>query len=265
MVLEVTVDSITSMLTAIKAGADRIELCSALNLGGLTPSYGLMKKANEIKKAEEQKYIEIFVMIRPRSGDFLYDDNEFETMKEDISLVKRMEGIDGIVTGILLSDWRIDVTRMRELIEVASPLKVVFHRAFDEARDPIEYVDKLIEMGVCRILTSGQKASAMEGVEFIAELQKRFGDQIDIMPGGGVNAGNIEKIYNITRCTHYHMSGKVSVRSRMEYRKHIQSMNTPESELILERASYDLIKKARDVLDKLEKSGNSDFANNKRV
>lgn len=247
MVLEVTVDSITSMLTAIKAGADRIELCSAHSLGGLTPSYGLMKRAKELTD------IEIFILIRPRSGDFLYDEHEFETMKEDISVVKEM-GFDGIVTGVLLSDGRIDIERMRELVEVAKPLKVVFHRAFDDAKDPIEDVDKLIEMGVIRILTSGQRANALEGAEYIAEVQKRFGNQIDIMPGAGVNADNIEEIYNITGCTHYHLSGKVNVGSRMEYKEYIKRMNTPESELIVERANYDLLKRARDVLDKLGKS-----------
>lgn len=247
MVLEVTVDSITSMLTAIKAGADRIELCSAHSLGGLTPSYGLMKRAKELTD------IEIFILIRPRSGDFLYDEHEFETMKEDISVVKEMR-FDGIVTGVLLSDGRIDIERMRELVEVAKPLKVVFHRAFDDAKDPIEDVDKLIEMGVIRILTSGQRANALEGAEYIAEVQKRFGNQIDIMPGAGVNADNIEEIYNITGCTHYHLSGKVNVGSRMEYKEYIKRMNTPESELIVERANYDLLKRARDVLDKLGKS-----------
>jgi len=243
MVLEITVDSITSMLTAIKAGADRIELCSAHSLGGLTPSYGLMKKAKELN-------IETFIMIRPRAGDFLYDEQEFETMKEDILAVKEM-GFEGIVTGILLSDGRIDIDRMRELVELANPLKVVLHRAFDDAKDPVEDIDKLIEMGICRILTSGQRADALKGAEYIAELQKRFGDRIDIMPGGGVNAENIEEIYNITGCTHYHLSGKVNVGSRMEYREYIERMNTPESELIVERADYDLIKRARDALDRL--------------
>jgi copper homeostasis protein len=246
MKLEVCVDSFTSMLTAKNAGADRIELCSALNVGGLTPSFGLLKKAKELKD------IEVFVMIRPRSGDFLYDEYEFETMKEDILAVKQM-GFDGIVTGILLSDGRIDIERMRELVKVAYPLKVVLHRAFDDAKDPIEDVGKLIEMGVCRILTSGQKPNALEGAKYIAEIQKRFGNSITIMPGCGVSAGNIEEIYNITRCTHYHLSGKVNVGSRMEYRECINRMNTPESEFIVERASYDLIKRTRDVLDRLGK------------
>lgn len=244
MKLEVCVDSYTSMVTAKNAGADRIELCSALNIGGLTPSFGLMKKAKEIKG------MEIFIMIRPRSGDFLYDDNEFETMKNDIILAKQMK-FDGIVTGVLLSDGKIDIDRMRELVEIAYPLKVVLHRAFDYAKDPLEDIEKLIEMGVCRIITSGQGANALEGAEYIAKIQERFGDSITVMPGCGVNAGNIEEIYRITRCTHYHLSGKADIGSQMEYRDCIERMNTPISEFVLERADYDLIKRARDVIDKL--------------
>ncbi|MDF2673074.1 MAG: CutC family protein [Clostridiales bacterium] len=245
MKLEVCVDSYTSMVTAKTAGADRIELCSALNIGGLTPSYGLMKKAKEIKG------IEIFVMIRPRSGDFLYDDNEFEIMKNDINIAKQME-FDGIVTGILLSDGRIDIDRMRELVKIAYPLKVVLHRAFDDAKDPIEDIDKLIEMGVSRILTSGQRANALEGADYIAKIQEKFGNSITIMPGCGVNAGNIEEIYRLTRCTHYHLSGKVDIGSQMEYRECIKRMNTPMSEFVLERADYDLIKRARGIIDNIE-------------
>ena len=244
MILEVCVDSYTSMVTAKNAGADRIELCSALNIGGLTPSYGLMKKAKEIEG------MEVFVMIRSRSGDFLYDDNEFETMKEDINIVKEM-GFDGIVTGILLPDGRIDIQRMKELVKIASPLKVVLHRAFDDAKNPIEDIHSLIEMGICRILTSGQRANAREGASYIAKIQERFGDAITIMPGCGVNAGNIEEIYKITKCTHYHMSGKVNIGSQMEYRECIERMNTPKSEFVVERADYNLIKRARDVIDNL--------------
>jgi copper homeostasis protein len=224
MKLEVCVDSYSSILTAKRAGADRIELCSALNLGGLTPSYGLMKQVKNVNE------IEVFVMIRPRSGDFLYDENEFETMKLDILNVKQME-FAGIVTGILLSNGKIDIKRMEELIILARPLKVVLHRAFDDAFNPIDDIDKLIELGVCRILTSGQKANALEGASNIAEMQKRFGDKITIMPGCGVNKENIKKIYQITKCTEYHMSGR------------------EESG----RADYNFIKGARDVLDYLIK------------
>lgn len=245
MILEVCVDSYTSMVTAKNAGADRIELCSALNIGGLTPSYGLMKKAKEIKD------IEIFVMIRPRCGDFLYDDNEFETMKQDISIAKQM-GFDGIVTGILLSNGRIDIDRMSQLVKIAYPLKVSLHRAFDDARNPMEDIPRLIEMGVCRILTSGQRANALEGADYIARLQEKFGDSITIMPGCGVNAGNIKQIYKITKCTNYHMSGKINVGSKMEYRECIKRMNTPKSEFVVERVDYDLIKKVRDIINDIE-------------
>lgn len=245
MMLEVCVDSYTSILAAKNAGANRIELCSALNIGGLTPSYGLMKKAKEVED------IEIFVMIRPRSGDFLYDDNEFETMKNDINIVKQM-GFDGIVTGILLRDGRIDIDRMSELVKIAYPLNVVFHRAFDNAKNPIEDIPKLIEMGVCRILTSGQRANALEGANYIAKIQEKFGDSITIMPGCGVNANNIEQIYKVTKCTHYHLSGKVNIGSQMEYRECIKRMNTPKSEFVVERADYDLIKKAREIIYNIE-------------
>lgn len=242
MILEVCVDSYTSMITAKKAGADRIELCSALNIGGLTPSYGLMKKAKDLKD------IEVFVMIRPRSGDFLYDDNEFETMKDDIILAKEM-GFQGVVTGILLSNGNIDIDRMKELVKTAHPLKVVLHRAFDDAKDPIEDIPKLIEMGICRILTSGQRKNALEGANYIGQLQKNFGDYITIMPGCGVNANNLEELYKLTRCTHFHLSGKVNVGSKMKYRQCTKTMNTPNSEFIVERADYNLIKRAREVLD----------------
>lgn len=242
MILEVCVDSYTSMITAKKAGADRIELCSALNIGGLTPSYGLMKKAKDLKD------IEVFVMIRPRSGDFLYDDNEFETMKADIILAKEM-GFQGVVTGILLSNGNIDIDRMKELVKTDHPLKVVLHRAFDDAKDPIEDIPKLIEMGICRILTSGQRKNALEGANYIGQLQKNFGDYITIMPGCGVNANNLEELYKLTRCTHFHLSGKVNVGSKMKYRQCTKTMNTPNSEFIVERADYNLIKRAREVLD----------------
>lgn len=245
MILEVCVDSYTSMVTAKDAGADRIELCSALNIGGLTPSYGLMKKAKEIKD------IEIFVMIRPRSGDFLYNCDEFATMKQDIGIAKQM-GFDGIVTGILLRDGRIDIDRMSELVKIAYPLKVVLHRAFDDAKNPIEDIPKFIEMGICRILTSGQRENALEGANYIAKIQEMFGDSITIMPGCGINAGNIKQIYKITKCTHYHLSGKVNVGSKMEYRECIKRMNTPKSEFVVERADYNLIKKVRNIIDDIE-------------
>lgn len=242
MILEVCVDSIGSMLTAKEAGADRIELCSALNIGGITPSVGFMEQAKGIDG------LEVFVMIRPRSGDFLYDTHEFQVMKSDIEVVKKM-GFDGIVTGILKSDGLIDIVRMNELVEHAKPLKVVMHRAFDHAKNAKEYVPELIEMGICRILTSGQKANALEGVEYIGQLQEAYGDKITIMPGAGVNGDNIEHIMSVTKCTNYHLSGKVDVGSNMSYRECIVGMGESESEFVVERTDYDKVHAVRSLLD----------------
>lgn len=245
MILEVCVDSFKSLQIAREAGANRIELCSALNIGGLTPSYGLMKQAKDIHD------MEVFVMIRPRSGDFLYDDIEYETMKNDIVVAKEM-GFDGIVTGFLLEDGQIDLNRMREIVELAKPLKVVLHRAFDDAKDPEKDIQELIDMGIIRILTSGQRKNAVDGAEYIKNIQEEFGDKITIMPGAGVNYENIKYLYNITGCTHYHMSGKVNVGSKMTYRESINRMNTDLNEFIVEIADFNKLKYARNVLDNLE-------------
>lgn len=244
MILEVCVDSFSSLLIAKEAGADRIELCSALNIGGLTPSYGLMKQARDIGD------IEIFVMIRPRSGNFFYHDTELETMKEDIQLAKEM-GFHGLVTGVLKRDGKIDLERMAELVEEAGPLKLVLHRAFDHAKNPEEDMEALIHMGIGRILTSGQRETALEGKAYIAKLEKKYGHRIAIMPGSGVNASNIEELHELTGCREYHMSGKVDIGSPREYRENINKINIDKSEFIVEMADYDRIRGARKVLDQL--------------
>jgi len=244
LILEVCVDSFKSLLIAKEAGANRIELCSALNIGGLTPSFGLMKQAREVED------IEIFAMIRTRSGDFLYDESEFETMKKDVELAKKME-FHGIVTGILLENGKIDLERMKEIVELANPLKVVLHRAFDDADEPEKDIPALIDMGILRILTSGQRKNALEGASFIADIQREYGDKITIMPGAGINAKNIEEIHNIVKCQHYHMSGKVNLGSKMKYTGYMKRMETPDSELLVEEANYDNIKAVRDALDSI--------------
>ncbi len=227
MILEVCVDSYKSLITAKKAGADRIELCSALDLGGLTPSYGLMAQAMEVKD------IEIFVMLRPRSGDFTYNAEEFETMKKDLEVIKKM-GFHGIVGGFLREDGRIDLRRTREILEEAKPLKFVFHRAFDEAKNSEDQVEDLIDMGVIRILTSGQKEGALEGATYIRELQEKFGHRITIMPGSGINEENIKELHEMVKCPAYHMSGRIDRGTYME-------------------ADYHKIRTVRDLLDSLEK------------
>lgn len=242
------VDSLKSLLIAKEAGANRIELCSALNIGGLTPSYGLMEQAREVKD------IEVFAMIRPRSGDFLYNESEFETMKKDVGLVKKI-GLHGIVTGILLENGKIDLERMKEIVELANPLKVVLHRAFDDADQPEKDITSLIDMGIIRILTSGQRKNALEGASFIADIQRKYGDKITIMPGAGINKKNIEEIHNIVKCQHYHMSGKVNVGSNMKYIDYIKRMETPDSELVVDEANYENIKAVRKILDSIINTG----------
>lgn len=241
MILEVCVDSYESLLIAKKAGADRIELCSALNIGGLTPSYGLMNQASQ------HKDIEIFVMIRPRSGDFLYSALEFETMKEDIDMVKKL-GFNGIVIGMLLENGDIDIIRMKEIVEYSKPLHVVLHRAFDEAKNPELQMNDLIDIGICRILTSGQKNSAVEGLDYIKNLQEKYGDKITIMPGAGINYNNIENLCKTTKCNNYHLSGKIDVGTQMNYLKRKNSFINIK-EYSVEKADYEKIRNVRMILN----------------
>lgn len=242
MTLEVCVDSYKSLCTARDAGANRIELCSALNIGGLTPSMGLMRLARKITD------LEIFVMVRPRSGDFLYNEQEYLTMKEDVKLVKDL-GFDGIVVGFLNAQGGIDLDRTREIVELAAPLKVVFHRAFDDAKNPEENLPHLIDMGIIRVLSSGQRPSAFEGAGYLARLEEKFGDKITIMPGAGISASNIKELVEITGCSHYHMSGKVNRGSAMLYKGYLDRMRTPESELVVEEADFAKINEVRKILD----------------
>lgn len=249
MTLEVCVDSYESILNAKNAGADRIELCGALNVGGLTPSYGLLNQAKEIDG------MEIFVMIRPRSGDFLYSEYELETIRRDIEMVKEMQ-FDGIVIGFLKENGELDLVRLKEILTLAAPLKVVLHRAFDSAREPENSINALIEMGICRILTSGQCEKAVEGVKYIKGIQEKYGDKITIMPGSGVTHENIEYLYRETGCTHFHLSGKIDVGSGMKYKKEKRENLIRISEEAVEKTDYKKVNQARLMLDKLSTERN---------
>lgn len=242
MILEVCVDSFDSMDTAMKAGADRIELCSALELGGLTPSYGLMEKASACKD------VEVFVMIRPRAGDFLYSEEEFDVMKRDVLKAKEL-GLTGIVTGILLSDGSIDLKRMKELVTLSHPLPVSFHRAFDDAQEPDRQISDLIDMGVIRILTSGMEESAWEAPDYLKSLQDTFGDQITIMPGAGIRPENIRMLAEKTGCSSFHMSGKSRSESKMEYRADLERRKSASEIYSNNYADYEKIRSVREVLD----------------
>lgn len=204
-IIEIATSDFNTTRSAVEGGADRIELCANLAEGGTTPSYA------HIKRCREAFDILIYPIIRPRGGDFLYNKDEFAIMENDIKLCKEL-GCDGVVIGLLNMDGTIDMTRTAALTKLAYPLGVTFHRAFDRCRDPFEALEELIEIGCERILTSGQMPSVNEGVELIAELNKKANDRIVIMPGSGVRSDNIKLLAEKTGCVEFHSS----LRSRME-------------------------------------------------
>jgi len=182
MIVEVCANSLESALNAQLAGAQRIELCSELTLGGITPSYGLIKKVTEALS------IPVHVLIRPRSGDFYYSDTEFQIMLEDIAVSVSM-GVNGIVSGVLKPDMQVDWDRTKALKEASGSCSFTFHRAFDLLVNPLEAFDKLQKMGVDTLLTSGQAASAMEGLSLLKQLVGRS-STCTIMPGAGIRDNN---------------------------------------------------------------------------
>jgi copper homeostasis protein len=210
--LEICVDSIESALNAQYAGADRVEFCDNLIEGGTTPSYGA------IISARSNLTIDLHVIIRPRGGDFLYSDQEFDIMRRDIEMCGE-SGIDGIVTGILLAGGSIDVERTAKLIEFAYPMSVTFHRAFDMCSDPVQGLEDVIASGASRLLTSGLKNSALEGMELIKQLVIQAGDRIIIMPGGGIDETNAGLIIAATKARELHLTGRKKIDSAMIYRR----------------------------------------------
>lgn len=183
MKLEICANSYQSAKNAQEAGAHRIELCSELAIGGITPNYGLLKQVSE------DLSIETFVLIRPRSGNFTYSNNEFEIMKSNIELCKKL-GFSGIVSGVLNADNTIDLKRTKELIELSKPMEFTFHRAFDWTPKPEAALQQLIDLGANRILTSGQSASAEKGIESLKNLKFIAENKITILPGGGISVEN---------------------------------------------------------------------------
>jgi copper homeostasis protein len=210
MKLEIIGFNLESCIAAQAAGADRIELCAGPCEGGVTPSYAF------IKAAREKLQIDLYVMIRPREGDFLYDEDEFEMMKADIAICKEL-GCDGIVTGILTKDGNVDIKRCGELIELAYPMEATFHRAFDRVKNAFKALEDIINLGFERILTSGLRPKAMEGKNILADLVKQSDDRIIIMPGSGVTPENIIEIASATGAKEFHSSASKYVNSRMDY------------------------------------------------
>ncbi|GLO60017.1 copper homeostasis protein CutC [Vibrio sp. MACH09] len=206
--LEVCIDNLESLPNAIAGGATRIELCSSLALGGLTPSYGLMKKAAELST------VPVYAMIRPRQGDFLYQDSDIDSMLEDIHVAKQA-GLQGIVFGLLTAEGDIDIERSKRIMQSAAGLGVTFHRAIDQCNDYNQAIEAIAELGCQRILTSGLAASADQGCEVIADMVKKANGRFSIMAGAGVNAHNVTNIVRCTGITEVHLSGKTTRTSHM--------------------------------------------------
>ena len=216
-VLEACVDSAESAFAAEAGGAVRLELCADLIVGGTTPSICLLK---EIRKKSD---IRIHVLIRPRFGDFCYTEHETNIIEEEIKMFKDA-GADGIVTGALCPDGTLDCKKMERFVKAAGDRWVTLHRAFDVCANPYRTLDQARDLGISCILTSGQKNSALEGKELLRDLQKKAGETIQILAGGGIDADVIPKLYQETGITSYHMSGKITLDSPMMYRKEDVSM-----------------------------------------
>jgi copper homeostasis protein len=197
--LEICAPSIERALPAERAGADRVELCCDLASGGVTPSAGVMRLAGELL------HLPIHVLIRPRPGNFVYSSREVEAMRRDIQTIKEL-GMDGIVVGILDEKSRVDVKRNRELVRLAEPLPVTFHRAFDQIRHVNDSLEAVIDTGAKRILTSGGKKNAIAGISRLARLVEAARGRIIIMPGGGIRPSNLARIVRETGVREVHTS-----------------------------------------------------------
>jgi len=208
--LEVIAFNIESCVIAQHAGAHRIELCDNPADGGTTPSYGL------IKTAREKTTLDLFPMIRPRGGDFLYSDAEFKIMKKDILCCKDL-GCEGIVIGMLIGNGAVDKARLAKAVEIAYPLSVTFHRAFDRVNGYHQALEDIINCGCERILTSGLHPTAMEGINILKELIELSDGRITIMPGSGVRSSNVIQIANKTGATEFHTSARILVDSKMQF------------------------------------------------
>ena len=197
------IDSVESAIAAERGGASRVELCADLDHGGTTPSAGI------IKSVRESVSIKVHVMIRPRAGEFCYSDSEFEVMKKEILEAKKL-GADGVVFGILTNENRVDVVSTRTLLEIARPLSVTFHRAFDETDDLFNALAELTQLGVDRVLTSGGEPNVQAGLQVLARLVQTAGTSIKMVAGGGITFENVQEVIRRTGVNEVHALTSVS-------------------------------------------------------
>lgn len=240
--LEICIDSVESALIAEKYGATRIELCGHLIIGGVTPSTGLISMVKSLVS------IPAYAIIRPRFGDFVYSDLEFEQMKRDIITCKE-NLIDGVVLGMLTPEGDLDVPRLKELIDLAGDMHLTLHRAFDVCRNPFNALEDAIELGFHTILTSGQKATAYEGRALLKELIQKANHRIDIMPGSGVSSNNLECLIRETGAKSIHLSAKTLRPSQALYKNPEVYMGLPSiEENVIYQTNGKEVQAARDIL-----------------
>jgi len=210
-VVEVSIEGVDGLLVAQDNGADRVELCAGVIEGGITPSIGMVREA--LRRAR----VPVFVIVRPRGGDFLYSEAEFESMRQDVIALKEL-GVPGVVTGCLTAGGEVDEQRTAELLRLARPMSFTFHRAFDMVRDPVQALEVLVSLGVDRLLTSGQRATAMEGLANLKHLGQVANERMIVMPCGGLRAANIGQVCRETGLWELHFAAHKMEPSAMTYR-----------------------------------------------
>ena len=242
-ILECATDSVESALAAAKGGADRLELCANLIIGGTTPTLALY---DEVRSHSD---IPLFILIRPRFGDFLYSDYEANVICREIEMFQKA-GAEGVVIGSLNKDGSLNAEHMKRFIDSAKDMSITLHRAFDMCVDPFATLQEAKELGVNTILTSGQAPSSLEGIELYEKLIEKANGEISILAGGGIKASTIEKLLEQTSLTAFHMSGKIVVESGMEFRNPTVSMGLPGiSEYNIWLTDENNVREARRVLD----------------
>lgn len=243
--MEVCANGVASALEAQQGGAKRVEFCAGLPEGGTTPSYA------SILLAKKMLNIEVFPIIRPRGGDFFYSDLEFELMKEDIKVCKTL-GCEGVVIGILTAEGKVDRPRCASLVELAKPMQVAFHRAFDMTDNLEEALEDIISLGIIRILTSGGKASALEGAQVIEKLIELAAGRITIMPGAGINEKNITPLIRATGAKEFHASARRQIPSSMAFRNENLNMGTDSDEYSYSLTDAELVKNLLELANSAE-------------
>ena len=249
ILLEIIALTVEDCIAAESGGADRVELCAAITTGGLTPSLGTLIEA------KKSAGIPIMAMVRPRAGGFCYSVEDLAVMQRDATLLME-HGADGIVFGMLQSDGTVDVERCKKMREIAKGREAVFHRAFDVTPRPLEALDQLIELGFTRVLTSGQKKSAVQGQELLRRMIEQAAGRIEVMPGGGVRPHNVREIVDVTGCTQVHLTAFSARCDRSTSNSPIMFGNLPGAPTpSYECVDQEAVERMRETLDGSKESG----------